>query len=515
MKILAVHPSALMYTKIFLRLEPLGIELIAAELRRTGHEVRIIDLQVESPTHYRRILERWRPDAIVFSCNYLANVPEVIDLAGLARSILPDVFVTVGGHSTSFIAHEFIAHGDGAIDCVLKGEGEAAVSRLIEAAAHSDPLKLLEVPGVVSPTGIGPPPGFLRDLDSLRPARDLLRHRRKYFIGVLDPCASIEFSRGCPWDCSFCSAWTFYGRSYRTKGIEASVDELASIEEPGVFIVDDVAFIQAEHGMKLGEAIARRGLKKHYYLETRGDVLLRNKEVFRLWKRLGLQYMFLGVEAIDEEGLKRYRKRVTLSRNFEALEYARSLGIMVAINIIADPDWDRSQFEVIRQWCMEIPEIVNISVNTPYPGTESWVTESRRLTTRDYRLFDIQHAVLPTRLPLADFYRELVKTQQVLNRKHLGWKAVRALSGILARNLARGQGNTLRMLWKFNSVYDPRLQLADHGRPARYEMSLPPERQGLVDPRSLYVHVPRGRDGRTLDDESERFVEETRIERGR
>jgi hopanoid C-3 methylase len=58
---------------------------------------------------------------------------------------------------------------------------------------------------------------------------------------------------------------------------------------------------------------------------------------------------------------------------------------------------------VVRQWCLEIPEIVNISVNTPYPGTETWRTEARRINTRDYRLYDIQHAVLPTRLPLADF----------------------------------------------------------------------------------------------------------------
>ena len=94
--------------------------------------------------------------------------------------------------------------------------------------------------------------------------------------------ASIEFSRGCPWDCSFCSAWTFYGRSYRIKPAEAAVDELASIREPGVFIVDDVAFIQAEHGMAIGQAIARRGIKKQYYLETRGDVLLR-KHHLAIW----------------------------------------------------------------------------------------------------------------------------------------------------------------------------------------------------------------------------------------
>src|SRR5208337_5009741 len=217
--------------------------------------------------------------------------------------------------------------------------------------------------GAVTATGEGPPPGFVQSLDDLMPARDLLRHRRKYFLGTLDPCASIEFSRGCPWDCSFCSAWTFYGRSYRLVSPQRVVEDLRSIREPGVFIVDDVAFVHERHGMEIGEAIARAGIRKRYYLETRGDVLLRNKDVFRFWKKIGLRYMFLGVEAIDEEGLKKYRKRVTLSKNFEALEFARSLGIMVAINLIADPGWDHRQFELIRQWCLEIPEIVNISVN--------------------------------------------------------------------------------------------------------------------------------------------------------
>ena len=61
MKILAVHPSSLMYTKIFLRLEPLGIELIAAELRRAGHEVRLIDLQVERHADYIGQLREWAP----------------------------------------------------------------------------------------------------------------------------------------------------------------------------------------------------------------------------------------------------------------------------------------------------------------------------------------------------------------------------------------------------------------------------------------------------------------------
>ncbi|HEX2055606.1 MAG TPA: radical SAM protein, partial [Nitrospiraceae bacterium] len=272
--------------------------------------------------------------------------------------------------------------------------------------------------------------------------------------------------------------------------------------------------IQAKHGFAIGEAIAKRGIKKQYYLETRGDVLLRNKEVFQFWKRLGLEYMFLGIEAIDEEGLQRHRKRISVGKNFEALEFARSLGIRVAINLIADPDWDRKRFAVVREWCLDIPEIVTVSVNTPYPGTESWHTESRRVTTRDYRLYDIQHAVLPTRLPLPEFYDELVKTQQVLNKKHLGWAALKSTLSIAGSHLLRGQTNFVKMLWKFNSVYNPKLQLADHRRIPQYEMSLPPAPQEHIEPELLYILPPRGRQGRALDDATEAFVDKTRAGAG-
>src|SRR5947208_14605863 len=89
MRVLAVHPGPLMYTKIFLRLEPLGLELVAAAARQAGHELRLIDLQVESHSAFFSLIEAWRPDVIAFSCNYLANIPEIIDLAKAAKTKLP------------------------------------------------------------------------------------------------------------------------------------------------------------------------------------------------------------------------------------------------------------------------------------------------------------------------------------------------------------------------------------------------------------------------------------------
>jgi magnesium-protoporphyrin IX monomethyl ester (oxidative) cyclase len=330
---------------------------------------------------------------------------------------------------------------------------------------------------------------MLDDIDRHPPARDLTRRRHRYFIGILDPCASVELSRGCPWDCSFCSAWTFYGRQYRQASPEAAADDVARIAEPNVFIVDDVAFIHAEHGFAIGRELERRGVRKQYYLETRSDVLRRNPEVFAFWRRLGLRYMFLGVEALDAEGLRMHRKRVTPSANLEALEVARRLDLVVAVNIIADPDWDEGRFALVREWALSVPEIVHLTVNTPYPGTEIWHTESRRLTTLDYRLFDVQHAVLPTRLPLARFYEELVRTQAVLHRKHLGLAALRKTAAVAAGLALRGQTNFLRMLWKFGHVYNARRQSADHARPVTYAMRPPPPPGATRPrPRDLYVH---------------------------
>jgi hopanoid C-3 methylase len=210
MKLLAVHPSCLMYSKIYLRLEPLGLELVASAARFAGHDVRLIDLQAETHKDYFRWIRSWSPDAVVFSCNYLANVPEIIDLSKASRTLLPQALIMVGGHSASFTATEILQHGEGSIDAVLKGEGEPVIVAVLE-AARQDRANLHRVPGVQTAGGEGPRPTFVQSLDTVLPARRLLRHRRKYFIGVLDPCASIEFSRGCPWDCVFCSAWTFYG----------------------------------------------------------------------------------------------------------------------------------------------------------------------------------------------------------------------------------------------------------------------------------------------------------------
>jgi hopanoid C-3 methylase HpnR len=483
MKVLFVHPGPLLYSKIFLRLEPIGLTLVASVAAKAGHEVRLIDLQVFTPHEYFRELQKFMPDAVGFSLNYLANVPEVLDLVRETRRLIPAGFLFVGGHSASFISRDLLAHAGGTLDCVVRGEGEGIIARLLDSIPRVDGL-----PGVETASGSGPCPDLVADIDSLVPDRNLLSRKNRYFIGVLDPCASIEFSRGCSWDCSFCSAWTFYGRKYRTFSPEVIAEKLKRITEPNVFVADDVAFVNPGDGFAIGELVEKLGIRKRYYLETRVDVLIRNEKVFSYWKKLGMEYLFLGFEALDESGLRSFRKRTSSNKNLAALEICRKLGVNVAMNIIADPAWEPHQFEAVTKWALEVPEIVHLSIITPYPGTENWPGQSCRLATRDYRLFDLQHAVLPTRLDLLEFYRLYAGAQEVMNRKHLGFSVLRQAAFMTLGMLMKGRTNFFKMLWGYRKIYDPERRHADHFREARYLITPAPAERADAKGRGLFVH---------------------------
>jgi hopanoid C-3 methylase HpnR len=467
MKVLLVHPNSLLYSQNYMRLEPLGLERVAQALRLAGHEVRLTDLQVLSRESYLRSLRAWRPQAVGFSLNYLANVPQVVDLTRATKQRLPDSFVFVGGHAASFISRELLEHAGSAIDCVVRGEGESTAPRLLQEVPGGRPE---QVPGVVSAAGAGPDPVLLpeSDLDVYRPARELLRKPWRYYIGMLDPCASIEFTRGCPYHCSFCSAWTFYNRTYRKASPAAIAEELSRIPEPNVFVVDDVTLLDAHHSMAIADEVERRKIRKRYFMETRCDVLIRHAEVFARWKELGLTYLFLGLEALDDEGLETFHKNVTLEENLRALEIARKLQVTIALNLIVSPQWDAAKFRLVEEWARRTPEIVHLTVMMPYPGTEIWPAEAEHLLTRDYRLFDTQHAVTPTRLPLPQFYEELTRTQMVLFRKHLNKANVYGVLKTVLQHLLRGQTNSARAALNLKSLPNPQRRYADHFAQAEY-----------------------------------------------
>jgi magnesium-protoporphyrin IX monomethyl ester (oxidative) cyclase len=106
---------------------------VAAAALTAGHEVRVIDLQVTPRQQLDRELSAFAPDALGLSLNYLANIPEAIGIAEHAKRIVPGCFIFFGGRSVSFIAEHVLGQSGGAVDAVVRGEGEAAIAPLLAA----------------------------------------------------------------------------------------------------------------------------------------------------------------------------------------------------------------------------------------------------------------------------------------------------------------------------------------------------------------------------------------------
>jgi hopanoid C-3 methylase HpnR len=400
MNVLLVHPSALRYAEPYLRLEPLGLECVAQSLARESHIVHVLDLQVSTHWELRKELRGFRPEVVGLSLNHLANVPEVIELAKLVKRRLPDAFVFIEGQSASLIADDIQTHGDGAIDSVVIGEAEGAVPALLDDRSNPPPVVRA---------------GQVPDISRVRPARDLTRRRNRYFIGDLTPCASIEISRG-----------------RRLASAEVVANELLDIREPNVFIVDDVAFAYTDHAMAVAEEIELRRLRQRYAAATRAEIVLNNEEVFDRWVDIGLTSLFFRLASLDDE---------PQALSNRALEIANRFGLSATIDLSVDPSWDRADFARAREWAAAVPAMVHLTVTTPAPGDP-------RITSTDYRLYDGRHAVMATRLSLADFYDELVNTQTIIQRQHMGWRAVFAS----------------------RSAHNAPHRLADHRRPATYAL---------------------------------------------
>jgi magnesium-protoporphyrin IX monomethyl ester (oxidative) cyclase len=148
MRPLLVHPSSLMYSEIFLRLEPLGLERVAGAAREAGHEVRVVDLQVFSRAELTAEMASFQPAAIGISLNYLANIPEAIEISVTAKQAVPAASPFLGGHSVSFIADDVLKQAAGSVDAIIRGEGETAIGPLLQAIRDG---------GLDAVPGAGPP----------------------------------------------------------------------------------------------------------------------------------------------------------------------------------------------------------------------------------------------------------------------------------------------------------------------------------------------------------------------
>ena len=388
------------------QVEPLGLETVAGAL--PGHQLRLLDLRVEGDLE--RELERFRPELVGISCSFTLDRNKTIAVAEAAKASgdRGAPYVVVGGHYASVSPGDF-THP--AIDAVVVGEGETTMAELVGCLERDeDPAK---VPGLTLNgesgqirTGVRRLASRLDDLPI--PARELTRgHRKSYYLFTERPVATVETARGCPYHCNFCSVWQFYRGQYRAKGPKRVVREIAAVEEPYILFTDDNFLADVDRAMQIGMLLLDEGVRHRYAFQARSDSIVANPDVVRLWRKIGLEGVFVGMEKIDDDGLQGVRKENSAENNERALQVLRREGVGVTASFIVDPDWDVGDFEALRRYVQSHDlEVPSFSVLTPLPGTALHRQMRDRIKERAPELYDLLHAVVPTRLPLEEFYEQ-------------------------------------------------------------------------------------------------------------
>jgi hopanoid C-3 methylase len=454
MKIAFVKPpvGGILGLEMLTFVEPLGPICVAACLEAEGHECKVFDLRIDGEEHGLDLCKRFAPDVVGLQCNFTTERNRTVRLAQRIKRENPGVFVVVGGHDASRDPNWF--HHD-VIDAVAIGDGEEVMPPLVDAIRRGHDLAT--IPGLMLhrdgrwvSTGHAPTRGNLDDYPL--PARHLIEHYADhYYINFHRPLALMETARGCPFKCNFCSVWKFHESTFREKSPERVVRELREIKAEAIFITDDIFWMNVKRGEAMAKQIKAAGIKKFFTVQTRTDIICKFPHLIEMWKDCGKLAIFLGLESVTDEGLKAVNKKNTADNNVKAIKILQELGVGFTPNFIVDPAWDRDDFKRLRDWIDHTGAYNSgFSVLTPLPGTDLWDTAKGQVTTHDWEMYDIVHAVLPTTLSLDDFYQEYSRLWRhaldVRYRYRGKWKTYMQLGAAVAtgkvslNNVRRGLG---------------------------------------------------------------------------
>ncbi len=407
MKVMLIQPpngSKHMDT-IFMH-EPLGLEYLGAGLRSDNHEVVIFDARLERD--YEAALRSYKPQVVGLTAftNQLSIVKE---MASRIKAIEPGIFTIVGGHHATVKPEDFNVKD---INLIVRGEGVTALSEIlqcIESNKAFDSILGLGIPGsemYLTPSRPHP------NLDSLpMPDRSLtIKYREYYCEEWMKPLASIRTSLGCTNRCTYCALWALTGGKYLARKSELIIEELQSIEETNVFFCDDESMCDWQRMDKLADLIIESGIKKKYYLYARVDTIIKHPNLFAKWKDIGLAEVFVGFESFTNKQLNDLKKNITIEQQYKAAKILNDLKIGISGAFMVDPSYTREDFDGLISHIRSLKvDLVMCSILTPLPGTQLYESKKAELITDKPEAYDFLHTVLPTKLPLKQFYSEYVR----------------------------------------------------------------------------------------------------------
>jgi len=385
------------------RTPPLSIAYLAGSLSAAGHEVQLIDavgesLQAMHPGYrpsilvnglsVREIVARIRADSqlVGISCLFSHEWPLIRELIDAVATRFPDLPIVCGGEHATAVPDLCLADAPALRACAL-GEGEETVVDLVGAFTGHKPLA--EVPGIVfrGPDGTvrTAPRARIRNVDEIPAPRWDLTPIEGYlengFSFGVDRGRTMPLlaTRGCPYQCTFCSSPKMWTTRYSTRKPALVVDEIEEFvhryNAENIDFYDLTAIIDREWILEFCDLLDARCLRITWQLPsgTRSEAL--DEPVLRAMYRSGCRNVSYAPESGSERTLHAIKKKVKLGRLEESMRAAARVGLNVKANIlIGFPDECESDLRDTLRFILRMARLgvhdVSVWTFSPYPGSE-------------------------------------------------------------------------------------------------------------------------------------------------
>jgi radical SAM superfamily enzyme YgiQ (UPF0313 family) len=413
------------------------------------HRVAVADLilvQSRVVPEIERLMREHTPDVVGLSIMTFQRTT-AFRIARLVKRLRPEVLVVAGGYDPSLAPEAYESCSD--VDFLVRGEGEQTFCELLRALEAGGDVP--SIPGLSRRCpASGPAPGARPDerqraaawvhgperpianlkSDPLRLPNRAARVLHGYTL-LGRQVDVVETSRGCTYDCSFCSIIEMRGRNFHVYPIERVVADIADARRHGaraIFLVDDNITLDIRRFERLCEAIIEAGLDEIEYLvqAMTSPLAQHGRTLAPLMKRAGFRYVFLGIENILEHDLDFLKARAKNARRgpgrnagnatIEAIEHLHRHGLLVVGGlIVGNPDDTRESIEANLEFARQYVDWPYIQHPTPYPRTPM---------TRQFR---DEHLIIDEDLSHYDGTTAVVRTKHVAadEVEFLRWRAER------------------------------------------------------------------------------------------
>jgi anaerobic magnesium-protoporphyrin IX monomethyl ester cyclase len=386
---------------------PLGLAQLAACLEQADIPVQILDANALGLgwERLKSAIEQVDPDLIGITV-YTPYLPEIVRAVCVAREAAPHALIVLGGPHVTFTAEETLETMP-QVDVVARGEGDQILVDLARAVTTGGTWE--RVPGINFRRNgqvVGTPSAPPLDVTKLPvPAFHLLPMERYYWRELGGPFATILTSRGCPFQCTFCSEWPFWRGGWRPYDPEMVVEQLDILVNRygrrNIWFGDDCFNVDRDHVAAICEGILRRDIDFQWYYQGRADLLVKNKDLMSLTYRAGNRMVQLGIEASSDEQRHELNKRLHTETVEEAIRLLRQYDIfcqgMIIVGVPSDsPRTIEHKVAFAKRLDVDFPVF---TMYTLFPGTQAYdeaVANGWIELPANYGQYDMAHALMPT-----------------------------------------------------------------------------------------------------------------------